>query len=172
MATFPREEVAELALPGIKLGERIRLAELDEREIEDSFDCWNLKKIGRRAVWMTANRARIQAYVAECSQVSTLQVNLMVRPFNPPQYKQPQRVDVELNGVARATAEWAPGSDDPLKLSLRIPHDGSRRCMLDIVIDARTARSPRSLGFSNIDDRLAVRIDEIAIDAPASVVQR
>ena len=172
LASFPHEEVTSLGAPGIGLGERLVPAKLTDVELDEILDHWNFGLRGKNGMWATAHRSRLQMLVKDCLDQELLEVEVAVRPFNPPQFKAPQRIEIVANGLARHVVEWEAGSDSSATLKLRIPHHGGERGILDLVFIARNSRSPKSFGFSEIEDPLAFCLQAIAVRPAAHVVAK
>jgi hypothetical protein len=172
LATFPHDEVAQLGLPGIHLDEPISFLSLAEDDFTDCIDAWNFAHLGKNGVWSTANRSRLQSYVNGCRSVSTVELEISLRPFNPTQFLAPQRIEVTLNGHARHVVDWCRGSEDQVRLIIRTPHDGSDRCFVDLLFEARNVRSPKSLGLADIRQPLGVCIKSITARPAMAVVAK
>lgn len=172
LATFPHEEVAELGAQGIRLNEKVSLGSLAEEEIADYVELWNFELPGKHGIWATGNRSRLQTHVSGCEGLSTVQVEVVLRPFNPHAFKEPQSVEVIANLATRACIEWPRGAQEQMRVKLRVPHNGGSRCLVDLLMIARNARSPRSLGLAPLGQPLAFCLVSIMASEPKHILTK
>lgn len=171
LATFPRSDIEALAATGVRVGEPLVLQQYTDLELERVLERWNFALHGDRGIWATANRSRLRTQGIGTIAGEDLELLVRVTPFNHVRFQEPQRVQVTLNGRLTTIAEWERGSHASATLIFRLTGEQGVT-PLDISFEARNARSPKSLGYSNIDEKQALCVSEIALHRSQMVVAK
>jgi len=172
LATFPYEELAALGVREIRLNEKISFGSLAKEELGDYVDVWNFELHDKNGIWSTGNRSRLQTHIKGCDDLSVVQLEIVLRPFNPPAFKQPQSVEIIANLATRTCIEWPRCMKESVKARFRIPHNGGSRCFVDLLMIARNARSPRSLGLAPERKPLAFCLESIVASEAKEMVTK